>query len=567
MDRPAAAALSQSQARGDELRRRLLGVDFSEVQVERVLGAGCNGAVFIAVVHGVHVALKVMYNFGAETTMVGNLFRTEYRFLRLVPHHPNIVSVLGVIKAAPLTPAIVELLPEAARDAAAPRNRRGRVRYLPTAGMFMELLPLTLEAYLDARGADLTQAEVVSIGTQVACAVSHLYSHGVVHGDIQLNNLMVDLGAAGGGGGAARDAVAAAAGAATVRVVLVDFGCAAAQGTGQADMDDQMRVSATVATNFALGNQSHLAPEVLDAFARKGRLPRHSREEVVIPLAHQPSFALGVILYEIGAGEHPMPGYPTVVGDMASAFDSIDYDDVRKLAGTQYADVVLGLLQFEPQARLPVDNAWRRLAALRSCVCPSPVNGPAHDAGADVGERLPPAVDRELEVYQATIASLQEALEEQRVAAQQAEERAAQEREARERELAGAQAALELQRAALEEQRIAARKEAEARELAQAQAAQQHEAAVEKQCIASSRAETEAHEPRERRAREQNPKQALARRTYRCMQVYHRHQRGALLSPFISPRPHICPKLTDVWIAFTILGQCRSGLEHGYTWD
>ena len=472
MDRPAAAvALSQNQARGDELRRQLLGVDFSEVQVERVLGAGCNGAVFIAVVHGVHVALKVMYNFGAETTMVGNLFKTEYRFLRLVPHHPNIVSVLGVIKAAPLTPDIVALLPEAAREAAAPRNRRGRVRYLPTAGMFMELLPLTLEAHLDARGANLTQAEAVSIGAQVACAVKHLYAHGVVHGDIKLNNLMVDLGAGvdargadGGGGGAAQDAVAVAAAAAAVRVVLVDFGCAAAQGPGQADMDDQMRVLATLATNFALGNQSHLAPEVLDAFARKGRLPRHSREEVVIPLTHQPSFALGVILFEIGAGEHPMPGYPTVVGDMASAFDNIDYDDVRELAGTAYADVVLGLLQLEPQARLSVDDAWRRLAALRSRVCPPLVIDPVHGNGVDVGEPLPPAADRELEAHQATIASLQAALEEQRVAARQAEERAA-EREARERELVEAQQALQQRAAALEEQRIAAaREETAARE-------------------------------------------------------------------------------------------------------
>ena len=225
-------------------------------------------------------------------------------------------------------------------------------------------------------------------------------------------------------------------------------------------MDDQMRVLATEATNFALGNQSHLAPEVLDALARKGRLPRHSVEEVVIPLAHQPSFALGVTLFEICAGIHPLPGYPAIV-DVASAFDRIEFDDVRQLAGLDYTDVVRGLLQFEPQARLAVDDAYHRLEALRVQLCSPRVNGPAHGVGVNVDAGLPPVGDHELETRQAaTIAALQAALEEQRAAARQAEDRAARERDAREREFREAQAALA---ARVEEQRIAATVNAEAR--------------------------------------------------------------------------------------------------------
>ncbi len=48
--------------------------------------------------------------------------------------------------------------------------------------------------------------------------------------------------------------------------------------------------------NFCLGNQSHLAPEVLAALAVKGKLRRGSEERVVFPLAGQDAFAAGVTL-------------------------------------------------------------------------------------------------------------------------------------------------------------------------------------------------------------------------------------------------------------------------------
>ena len=136
--------------------------------------------------------------------------------------------------------------------------------------------------------------------------------------------------------------------------------------------------------------------------------------------------------------------------------------------------------------------------------------------------------------------------------ARQAEERA---------ELAEAQAAQQ-HAAALDEQHIAAREEAEARELAEAQAAQQH-AAAEEQRIAA-RAEAEAREARECEARERNPEQALARCTLRCVQVHRRHHHHC--HHCHQYRDHqFAPKLTCVLIALTLLGQFRSGLEHGFT--
>ena len=361
-----------------ELRRRLVGADFADVKVERVLCAGSTSAVFAVDVLGAKTALKIVYNYGATTTMVGDLLQTESTLLRLVPPHRNIVRMLHLVNAAPLTPNIVGKLPEAVRDAAAPRNRQGRVRYPPTAGMFMELLPCTLEAHLKARGAELSPKEIISISLQVAAALMHLFDHGVVHGDLKLSNIMVepvasDAGAGvergcdgddGGGGGEATVSAASipvAVGTA-VRTVLVGFGCAVSRGAGPADMDDEMRILATVGTSFRLGNQTHLAPEVLDALVRKGHLPRHSTEEIVIPLAAQPSFALGVLLFEISAGEHPFPGYPNVVGEMADAFSGAAFAELDDVMGVQYSNIVRELLK--PGARMTVKEAHRCLSVL-----------------------------------------------------------------------------------------------------------------------------------------------------------------------------------------------------------
>ena len=361
-----------------ELRRRLIGADFADVKVERVLCAGSTSAVFAVDVLGAKAALKIVYNYGATTTMVGDLLQTESTLLRLVPPHRNVVRMLYLVNAAPLTPDIVGKLPEAVRGTAAPRNRQGRVCYLPTAGMFMELLPRTLEAHLQARGAELSPKEIISISLQVAAALMHLFDNGVVHGDIKLSNIMVepvasdadagvergcdgDDGGRGGEAAAAATSVPVAVGTA-VRTVLVGFGCAVSRGPGPADMDDEMRILATVGTNFRLGNQAHLAPEVLHALVRKSHLPRHSTEEIVIPLAAQPSFALGVLLFEISAGEHPLPGYPNVVGEMADAFNAAAFAELDDVMGVQYSNLVRELLK--PGARMTVKEAHRCLSVL-----------------------------------------------------------------------------------------------------------------------------------------------------------------------------------------------------------
>jgi hypothetical protein len=90
---------------------------WTHVRVARVLRSGCNGAVFEAEFGGATVAVKVMYNnLGQNTTLAASLHETEYRFLRHVPEHFNVVAVLGVIQTSPLTAHVVEHLPAAIRD-------------------------------------------------------------------------------------------------------------------------------------------------------------------------------------------------------------------------------------------------------------------------------------------------------------------------------------------------------------------------------------------------------------------------------------------------------------------
>ena len=128
----ALAALEQRRRQqhrewAEQQRLRLMGVRFPDVQVRGVLGHGCHGSVLDAEVRGIPVAVKIMFNYGQNTTLAADVHSTEYRFLQLVPPHWNIVGVLGVIHTSPLSAEIVQHLPEFAREAAT-MVRRGRAQ-------------------------------------------------------------------------------------------------------------------------------------------------------------------------------------------------------------------------------------------------------------------------------------------------------------------------------------------------------------------------------------------------------------------------------------------------------
>ena len=164
-------------------------------------------------------------------------------------------------------------------------------------------------------------------------------------------------------------------------------------------------------------------------------------------------------------------------------YQTCQSDAAAKQALVQTAKTkVIALLHFAEDSPLSVAAANNLLDA---CTVVDPGARPSFKSMVGKYKRQPDGaqVDEEMQ-------RLRAALEEQRVAARQAEERATREREAR--ELAEAQAAQQ-QAAAVEAQRIAAREEAEACEVR----------------------ERQAREARERQARERN-QQALARCTLCC---------------------------------------------------
>jgi hypothetical protein len=295
----------------------------------------------------------------------------RYRFLQRVPDHYNIGAVLGVMSVAPLTAAVVDHFPEFARKTARHVNARtGKPTFLKTTGLLLELLPRTLEQHVRELGADLSAAQLASLGAQLAAAQHHLYVNGVVHCDLKLNNIMVDPAME------------------PPRLAVVDFGCAVVRGDGAADMDDAMNISAVEATCAVLGNPAHLAPEVQTALQRKVRLARGSAERVVIPLAGQPAFELGAVLFEMAMGlDHPLGASYPAEGTTPEEFAAVDYAALGEVAGAEYVAVVRGLLAFEAAERMPVGVAHRRLAALVAALSFEPQErtplGQAHSATAD----------------------------------------------------------------------------------------------------------------------------------------------------------------------------------------
>jgi serine/threonine protein kinase len=88
--------------------------------------------------------------------------------------------------------------------------------------------------------------------------------------------------------------------------VLVDFGLAR-----RLAMEDMVAIlpPAAWSSEQLWGNPAHAAPELQLELKRVGRVGGPAR----LDYSKQPVFELGVLAYELCAGEHPVPGYPTVL--------------------------------------------------------------------------------------------------------------------------------------------------------------------------------------------------------------------------------------------------------------
>lgn len=127
----------------------------------------------------------------------------------------------------------------------------------------MELLPgPSLRADLDGEGA-FDGAQVIPIARQLLDALAHAHARGVLHRDVKPENVVW-------------------ADEAHTRVVLIDFG-----------LSRLAEDTPLTATGACVGSPSYLAPERLRQLAYDGRADL---------------YALGVLLYELLAGQRPFSG-------------------------------------------------------------------------------------------------------------------------------------------------------------------------------------------------------------------------------------------------------------------
>ena len=198
-----------------------------------VLGIGGMAVVYKAFDHKLkrNVAIKVLRDDVAMDSQSRRRFRTEYQAVGMLSH-PNIRAVYDVVSS-------------------------GDTEYI-----VMEYVEgINLKQYLKKKGA-LTWKETLHFSTQIAKALSHAHSKGIIHMDIKPQNIMLP-----------RDGTAKVA----------DFGIAQLGDTSE-DPDD---------SEEAVGSIHYISPE-------------QARGEAVD--ARSDIYSLGVVMYEMLTGKLPFDG-------------------------------------------------------------------------------------------------------------------------------------------------------------------------------------------------------------------------------------------------------------------
>ena len=201
-------------------------------EVQKVLGKGGMAVVYKAYDHLLHraVAMKILRDDMAADAEFRSRFQAEAQAVAMLSH-PNIVSVYDV-------------------------SRQPDVDYI-----VMELIEgITLKQYMKSKG-QLDCKESVHFAVQVARALSHAHSKGIVHRDIKPQNIMINM------DGSSK---------------VADFGIAYLESTQAAETG-----------GTAIGSVHYISPEQARGQQTDARSDLYS---------------LGVVMYEMLTGQLPYTG-------------------------------------------------------------------------------------------------------------------------------------------------------------------------------------------------------------------------------------------------------------------
>lgn len=201
-------------------------------EIQEIIGSGGMAVVYKALCHRLNrfVAVKILKDEFAEDEEFRERFRAESQAVAMLSH-PNIVAVYDY-------------------------SRDPRCQYI-----VMELLEgITLKQYMQSKGGALSWQEALHFSLQIAAALSHAHSKGIVHRDIKPQNIMVQQDGA---------------------VKVMDFGIAHLLSENEAEVHE------------TVGSIHYISPE-------------QARGESVD--ARADIYSLGVVMYEMLTGRLPYDG-------------------------------------------------------------------------------------------------------------------------------------------------------------------------------------------------------------------------------------------------------------------
>ncbi|KAH3723359.1 hypothetical protein Pelo_17938 [Pelomyxa schiedti] len=322
----------------------------------REIAHGCNGIVYeVKCIGEGHpeffreqsYVLKVPFNYwGVRTSSVSNAFENEYLVSSTLDAHSNVNQYFCHFTDRP-PQEYFDLLPPVPKESAFDPVRQ---RIHACVWIVLEYHSETLDHFLKQLNHPTgTQQQALTTATtttpwcvvhkysrDICAGLVHLFRNRTIHFDMKLDNIVVSSN--------------------KEQAIVIDLGCAKKFPNGSLERETGCFVG-------AVGNLSHLAPEILNGIAlytqHPDRCPR-------LPCGKQPSFELGCILFELAmGGQHPLPGYPAAYGPTGQVAFSVQSEEQFPMRPPEFprelCNIVRGLLECDPAKRIPLLDASKQL--------------------------------------------------------------------------------------------------------------------------------------------------------------------------------------------------------------